>query len=352
MIRRLWAALAWGSLLVPACPAADDPAVEFPGPAAAREAIVDDRAEPYFSLLRPHDMSAKTGSPIAGDTPEARLAECRRRYQDAVLEFTDAEKEFVRLVVARFHPALSADYPRMAALPWSFLKVRDTIEGGLAHTRGRHIVLSPPVLDGIERLRKRSAEAAVQRAAGLFVHEQVHVFQRANPRAFDPLYVGVWGFRRAPRIEGADALGAVEVVNPDATDLGWVFPVRKGGGVRWIWPRVLFRGEKPAEGAVHRMPEDFRMAAVDVEETKEGFRLKRDAGGKPVVGELMEVPEYVRVFAGSSNIYHPIEAAADLLGTVFMVDAFNPKDRLSKGARESAEAALGPLRRWFRQHLR
>ncbi len=324
----------------------------FPGPAAAREAIVDDREEPYFDLLRPHDMSAKTGSPVAGGTIQARRDECRRRYRAAVLEFTDPEKAFLRRVTEMLHPAL-ADYPRLAALPWSFLKVDSSIEGGLPHTRGAHIVLPEPVMRGYEKARKASEEQAAAAAAGLLVHEQVHVLQRKQPEVFEDLYVRVWGFKRAPRIAGGPWLEAHEVVNPDATDCGWAFPIRSDAGVRWIWPRVIFDGPEPGPGKVFRMPEDFRMAAVELEEEAGGgFRVRLDEKGKPLMSDLLEVPEYVRAFSGSRYIYHPAEAAADLFKTIVMFDAFTPKDRLTAEARESAEKRLGPLRSWFRVHLK
>ncbi len=321
------------------------PKVECPGLAAAREAIVDDREEPYFSLLRPHDMSAKTGAPIAGATPEARRAACRKRYQDGVAEFTGAEKDFLRAVVERLHPHLSTHYPRLAALPWSFLKVKDHIEGGLPHTRGGHIVLSVQILQNFDRLRRRSEAMAVQRAGLLFAHEQIHVFQRRNPRHFDPLYTGLWGFKRAPRIEGCPWIDDREVVNPDATDLGWAFPIREAGKVRWIWPRVLFQDAPRNPDQILKMPADFLMVGVDLKETKDGFRVKRDAGGTPVHENLLEIGEYVRTFSGSTYIYHPAEAAADLFDTVVAVD-----DLLQ--GRIPDPPSLAPIRRWFRDNLK
>jgi hypothetical protein len=353
---RRWAVVAiLGAPLLPiraiGLDAAAPPRVEFPALAAAREAIVDDRVEPYFSLLRPHDMSAKTGSPIGGGTIEAQRAECRRRYRASVAEFTAAEQEFIRGILGKMQPVLAADFPRLAALPWSFLKVGNDIEGGLPHTRGRHIVLPVQILGEFDQLRKRSGEEAAAEAGMLLAHEQMHVFQRANPRHFDALYANVWGFRRVPRIEGCAGLDAVEVANPDATDLGWVFPIRAGGAVRWIWPRVLFRDAPPAPGGILRMPHDFRMVAVELEETKEGFRAKRDAQGKPVLDNLMAIPEYTRVFSGTYYTFHPAEATADLFGKVVAFDAFAPKDRLPKEALDKEEKEMDPIRARFREFL-
>ena len=44
--------------------------VTFLDPDAARAAIVDDSADPYFDKLTAAEMSAKTPEPITGDTRE------------------------------------------------------------------------------------------------------------------------------------------------------------------------------------------------------------------------------------------------------------------------------------------
>jgi hypothetical protein len=100
------------------------------------------------------------------------------------------------------------------------------------------------------------------------------------------------------------------------------------------------------------MPGDFRLAAVDLEETPGGFRVKRDAEGKPAIGELMEIEEYARAFAGSPPSYHPAEAAAEFFETLPAFDAFRVWDRVTKQDREKLETKLGAVRTWFRENLR
>jgi len=333
-------------------PAQDPPKVDLLDAARAREAIVDDRDEPYFSLLRPHDLSAKVGKPIAGATLKEQQDEGRRRFREAATDFSDSEKEFVRKAVGKLHPVLAADYPKFATLPWSFIKVDDAIEGGFPHTRGPHIVLPAGTLARMEKMLKRSERDALFRAATLFAHEQVHVYQRKYPDSLDTLFTGLWGFRRAPRIEGCPWLDRHEVVNPDATDLGWVFPCMEDGKEREIWPRVLFTDPEPGSGKVFSMGGDFQMTAVELEKTSEGYRVVKDAGGKPVMTDLMKVRRYVETFPGESYIYHPEEAAAAYFGTIAAVDALVDRERLPEESRRTLEKNLGPVRAWFRKNFR
>src|SRR4029079_1460884 len=81
------------------------PPVAFLGKAHGEIAIVDESSEAYFKLLQPMEMSAKTGAPITGKTTEAEQDECRRRYQQAVLEFTSEEMLAIEALAARISKA-------------------------------------------------------------------------------------------------------------------------------------------------------------------------------------------------------------------------------------------------------
>ncbi len=336
-------------LLPPRQSAQKGPVVGFLDVQQGRRAITDDSDEPYFSLLRPHDMSAKTGRPITGATLDEQREECRRRYRDAVLEFTGDEKDMLLQAVRKLHPVLSSRYPRFASLPWSFLKVAGTIEGGFPHTRGDHVVLPVPSLANLERLRKRSPQDGLFRAASLLAHEQLHVYQRKRPRDFDGLYTDVWGFIRATRIEGCPWLDEHEAVNPDATDLGWIFPLRKPPPERLIWPRVIYRESESKDGRVYSMAEDFRMVAIEVEKTPEGHRVRMDARGRPLMSDLNEVPEYMRTFPGQDYVFHPAEAAAAYFGSLAAIEALVDPEKLQEKARRAFENDFGAVRAWFKE---
>ena len=261
--------------------------------------------------------------------------------------FTDDEQNAIRWYIGKVHPVLQKRYPLFAQTPWSFLKVSNRIEGGLPHTRGKHIVLSGNVCRMLVQVKQRRGEGRALRLGGLFVHEQMHVFQRTHPDWCRSLYVDVWGFVRAEKIEGCDWLVKHHLTNPDGPDCSWVFPVRSGGETRYIWPLVVF-----AEGdRVKRMPRDFQMIAIDLAKTYNGFRVQTDGQGRPLSRRLTAVKEYTQVFFGGRNVYHPHEAAADLFSTIVMFDPLMLKDKRVAARFRQKLGKLGPLREWFQEHL-
>jgi hypothetical protein len=168
---------------------------------AGKAAIIDDSLDPYFDQLQPMEMSAKTGSAISGKTLEEQRQQCRRRFQAGVREFSDEEKKAITRCVKGLYPALGQQYPVFAKTPWSFLKVSDSIEGGLSHTRDKYIIFSERTCSRIARLYQTDPERAAMSFGRLLVHEQMHVFQRVNPGFFDSLYTDIWGFVKAKGIE-------------------------------------------------------------------------------------------------------------------------------------------------------
>jgi hypothetical protein len=192
------------------------------------------------------------------------------------------------------------------------------------------------------------AEAGAVLQGIVLVHEKVHVVQRAHPGLFDNLYTEVWGFRRATVIEECPWLVEHQIVNPDATDYGWVFPLTREKGVDYICPRVLLAR---TEG-IPLMPADFREVAIAVEPVDAGFRVRVGTDGRPLTKDARRVREYCDRFPPSTSIYHPAEAAADAFTRIVAYDAFAPKDRLPQDWVQRVEEVYAPLRRWFRENLK
>jgi hypothetical protein len=317
--------------------------VSFADLAVGRKAIVDDPA--YFDHLQPMEMAAKTGQPLLPGTLAEQRAECRRRYQAAVREFTQDEKTAIRSVVELIDPAVRKNYPQYADTPWNFLKVASNLEGGLSHTRGKHIILSESTC------RRLFAQPGSERQPPLgkmelLLHEQMHVFQRAHSDLFDSLYMGQWGFLRAKSIATCPWIVERQLLNPDAIDCPWVFPVKSAEGVKYIWPLASFNdGPGPK-----RMPADFATLAFYVARDGDNFRVEQTAEHEPKYSELLSVREYRKVFPQSTNIYHPNEASADLFARLVLFDAYRSAS-MDEARRAEAEKSFGPLRAWFRKNF-
>jgi len=310
---------------------------------AGKAAIVDDSLDPYFCTLQPMEMSAKTGSAISGQTLEEQRQQCRRRYQAGVREFNDEEKEALRWCVKKLYPALKQQYPLFAEMPWSFLKVSDKIEGGLSHTRDKHIVFSERTCKRLATLHQSAPERTSLSFGSLLVHEQMHVFQRVNPGFFDSLYTDIWGFIKAKEIESCPWLEKHHLANPDGLDCCWVFPIQHRENTIFIWPLLVF-----AEGPeLKRMGRDFRMIAVELVKSNGHFRTIVAKDGKPIFQNLLEVPEYRKVFPSTGNIYHPNEACASVFAQIVMADSFTA----TRKRPEKIDRELAHLRKWFTENL-
>lgn len=311
MLRSLVSCLAACILLA----AADQPpAIVFMDAAHARTAIVDESVEPYFSLLQTQEMSSKTGAAITGADLAAQRDECRRRYQAAVREFTPEEQAALTAAITSVQPLLAKQYPLFAAEPWSFIKIDRAFEGGMPHTRGHSIVLSD---DGLMRFPRGGAAKLNPAGVNLLVHEQTHVVQRLHPKPFAALYTQSWGLVRMPaEPTPSAAMRAHQLVNPDGIACVWAFPVVRDGKRRLIEPQVIFG----SDAAVPRMPMDFSVIAISVEQRGDAFAYAAGTDGAPETVPLEAVPEYLAAFAPSEENFHPNEVCAELFSRMVTLD--------------------------------
>lgn len=194
--------------------------------------------------------------------------------------------------------------PLMARTPFTFIKAG--IEGGLPHTRGACIVVSPRMTQILARMGGLGGKALDQ-AANLLIHEQTHVLEREHPALFAQLFTEIFGFRAMASVPDSTWLAERRVVNPDGPGLGWAFPVPDGKRVRWIRPDLLI-GELDHP----RMPQDFRPIAVDLTEKDGTFALALDDQGQPKTEPLDSVAAYRQAFPGVEENFHPNEIAAVL----------------------------------------
>ncbi|HSU65640.1 MAG TPA: hypothetical protein VLJ39_02105 [Tepidisphaeraceae bacterium] len=325
--------------------------VEFLSSGQAQSAIIDESMEPYFKLLQPMEMSVKTGEPIGDGTLEQQRDRCRKRYQDAVEEFTDEEKDALRWYVSKLAPLVENDYPLYARTPWSFLKLSPRFEGGMPHTRGSHIIIAENELAGLVQSRKHAPEwTALVRGATILLHEQLHVVQREHPRDMAKLYTEFWKFKHADAVTGCDWLTQHQIVNPDGVDVRWVYPLKQDDKTRWIWPLIILDKDADPEKATFA---DMRMVAVDVDpDGANSFKARVDPDGRPIMQSLNDVAEYASAFPATQEDFHPNEAAANLFAMIQILNRILPghvpdgPDRIA-----TMRKKLEPLNTWFEKVL-
>lgn len=341
--------LAFVLLLLTASPSAaqDSPEITFLAGDAARAAIVDESVEPYFSLLCHHEMEVKSGIAIEGETLEEQQAFFAQHYADNVRDFTEEEQAVITEVLATVHQALAEDYPRLAAVPWSLIKVTNGVEQGLPHTRGHSIILPEGFLMQAVPMYAQMPDRMLPMLVNLMIHEQMHVVQRLEPETFAPFYTERWGLLHVESIMYGDWLTERQLINPDGVDVRWVQNVGTEDEPEYIQPNIIIErfDTRPS-----RMPQDFLMVAVKVEQGEDGiWRPAKDGTGHPTVAPLVEMGSYMANYGGSRNVYHPNESLADLFATAVINNRLLPPDAIGRAQRAEMDLTLDPVRSFMRE---
>ena len=333
---------------------AEGPRVTFLDAQRAAEAIVNDADEPYFDSLRPLEMSAKTVTVITGNGLAEQRDECRRRYAEATLDFSTEEIAAIGWAVSEIQPHLRRRYPLLAKVAWSFIKVRPHIEGGLPHTRGRHIVMPSKLLKNFVEAQ-RSAQADRLATMGVWLlHEQLHVLQRREPKLFRRLYTELWGFKRVESIGQHAWLDEHQLATPDGLATYWIVPVRGGDGTTWIWPTVMLAESSGVRRllGVPSMQRDMRMIAVELENRGEEFLIHIDDKRRPRVRNLLSYQEYRKEFPFSVTPFHPNEIAAEGFARIAISEIMLSSEKQANPREVRPDPKTEALGRWFAENLR
>jgi hypothetical protein len=294
------------------------PRIECLSQQEAQRAILDDSYGNYFSRLQRREVATLTGNTV--ECTELRLCqdEARRRIADAVLPFTQREEESVAWFAERLGELLGDDFALFRKHPWRFIKVRDTLAAGFSHTRATYIIFSQRTVERIVTARNDPNELDALRKMGpLFVHEQMHVFERLFPSRFVPLFENTLGFQQAT-VESHRWLDERQICNPDALNLNWVVSTRQDPGEQpnLFWLRTLLR-DGPE---IPQMGRDFLPVAVRLTRDGDRFRVAVDADDKPLTVPISSLTEYVARLPIDNGLDHPNEVAAYLFQHVLMKD--------------------------------
>jgi hypothetical protein len=314
---------------------AQEGAVHFLSREQARVALTEGAERNYYARLQVGEMRAKTGLPLRNLSLQAAREQVRVAYGAATEDFTEDEQAAVRAGIETLQPILQTKAPLYARTPWSFIKLNQTIEGGLPHTRGDSIVLSDSVLAAMARLRAQAKPGWPMRMWNLLIHEQTHVLQRHNPALFAELYTEAFGFRHVRLDSPPQWLVLRRVVNPDAPDADWVFPIDENGARRWVLPDIVLASlENP------RMPQDFKLVALAVKPQRASWSYA-DQSELLELQQLSSLDGYVRAFPDAQEIFHPNEICAVMLAQLIAGAAVSqPEHELWAKTRAWIDSAL------------
>lgn len=316
MPRRCWIraiALLWFAAGLVACQA-ESPKVECLSVEAAKAVMADESTGIFFDGLERAEIAALTGAPANGSSIE----ECRRsalaRFQEGVLPFTDREKNALAQVVRQLCKKLEPDYPLFVLHPWKFVKLKEGLAAGFPFSRGPAIVLSERRIVFLTAGQRFLTEEESLRGYGsLFVHEQMHVLQRAYPDRFATLYSDVFGMVRG-RVEPNRWITERQMSNPDVAERDWLFPVEKDGATRYFWPRTVL---SKIDG-VPDMRRHMEELVVPVEKSaKGGYRVMLNSDGVPKTQPVETLSDYLKKFPIVRSLDHPNEMSAYFFDAYF-----------------------------------
>ena len=333
MRTKLWISLSLACSAVVA--GASEPSIHFLSRAEAVAALTGAEAQDYYGQLQVAELRAKTGLPLAGASVDAARAASSKAYGAATEDFADDERAALSDAVDSMQPVLAQRAPLYARTPWCFIKVKDTIEGGLPHTRSHCIVLADNVLRSIATAHAKARFDQPSRVWDLLLHEQTHILQRYHPELFAPLYTEVFGFRQA-EITPPEWLIVRRVVNPDAPRVEWIYALGQGGVRHWVLPDLeLTELDHP------KMPDNFKAVALGVHAIDDRHWALDDAAMPATQPDLETISEYVDAFPVKGEAFHPNEIAAEMCAEIIMnANIQHPDHALWARTRDWADKAL------------
>jgi hypothetical protein len=182
-------------------------------------------------------------------------------YQNALLEFTQAEKDALQWYINMLGKIVKVNAPNFFTSTWKFIKLRKGIDWNYPYTIGDAIVLPQSLLDEMVQTRcNKNPTNSLSGVEGpiitnnvyanrtmnyiqILFHESVHICQRHNPSAFNKFYTNFWNFNPIqPSQLKKSAIYQNRVTNPDAiTNIEWVISIVRPGTNRdtqWYYPML------------------------------------------------------------------------------------------------------------------
>lgn len=298
--------------------------------------VTGESADPYFTVLGATEVWVKSG--IRSENrllPELRT-EYRVRYCSAVRPFSTEEKDLLSAVVNELQAFVENEYPLAAELPWRFLKIESSVEGGLPHTLGESIVLPEGFLDHLASQAGSAERKKTLSTVGYWLlHERLHVVQRMHRDRFRSLYEDAWKFRFVEALERGAWLDRRRLTNPDSGPGYWLHRVSEAEGGRWVWPTVILDRGLGADASAPppTLEESMLRIAADVSLGDGRAQVRAGPGGEAAHAPLNSIPGYAARFPFAVELPCPDEIAADAFARIAIEDLVNGKEAFRSASR-------------------
>ena len=326
------------------------PRIEFLNKDEAKKAILDETFEPYFSHLQETEISAFIQENVKNDNIETSRNYARKRFSEAVIDFTSDEKECINFVIKRINQILlKNNLNTMANHPWRLIKIEDWLCGGFAHTRGTYIILSQKHIDYLsknwkENMSVEDENILVERLGALLVHEQLHSLQRTYKSKFIDLYTNYWNFVESNNIETDVEMVNNQVSNPDAPIAEWLIPDPVDSS-KYYWVRTQFKEYSD----IPVMGKDFTDKVFLLSKHQNKYILRRDSTNKPISLSLSDIGFYTNSFPENRGIDHPNEISAYMFSDYFV--SLLTKTQVFPDKKESSLKNIQLFIKWIKKEM-
>jgi len=291
--------------------------VEFLSKSKGEVGILDETFEPYFSQLQKREIEAFTHTKVPFNNLDDVRGYAKVKFSEAVTNFTTDEKECIQYVIDEVNKTmLNNGISLMANHPWRFIKVKDWLCGGFAHTRGTFIILSEKHINYLSKgwsanMTEEDKTKLVVKFGSLLVHEQMHSLQRTYKSKFVKLYTEYWSFVQG-KVQAEHSIIQNQVSNPDAPIAEWLIPDLNESKT-YYWIRTLLK----ESNSIPEMGKDFEDIVFRVEKSKGIFTLKNNENGNLSRTLISELEFYNNAFPTKRGLDHPNEISAYMFSDYF-----------------------------------
>ncbi len=313
--------------------------INFLSTEEAKKAIIDETYDPFFSKLQLREISAFTGVNVMDSTLLDARDFAQRHFSNAILEFSDVEKEAMNAVMKEItHILLENNLSLMANHPWRFVKVEKELCGGFAYTRGTFIVLSEKHLNKLttaynEATWDSDKVAIMKSIGGLIVHEQMHSLQSTYPAKFETLYQTHWNYTKGV-VEPTNKIVKNQITNPDAPINNWLIKDEIVEN-KFYWSRVLLK-----EGnGIPVMGKDFEENVYEVTFANNTYSVITKDNGQAKYMPMDSFVNFKNRFPVTVGIDHPNEISAYMFSDFFIAKMLN-EIPFAKASIESNKSCL------------
>ena len=230
---------------------------------------------------------------------------CLNKYNNFYLNFTNNEKNKIKKITHNINLVINRFFYKNI-FKFKFLKVKNSMEKSLPHTRESYVILSEKWFDKIFNINNILEDSFYFK---LFFHEIFHIFQRNNPNLINILYKYYWNLIKFNKKIPIKIKNIIRT-NPDALpNNNWLFKINND---KYILPLCIY-----LNNSVNIT--NTKNVYYELDKNLEFININK-------YYDLFDLKNYSDYFGiNNSNNYHPNELSSSIFENI-MYNLYNNLD--------------------------